>query len=971
MKTSLLTPLMIIFFFSVIASAENPPIQEWVSYYAGTGSFDDLAQKIATDSSGNVYVTGQSIGISSYDFMTVKYNSSGALQWSARFDGPNHALDSPVAIAADNSGNVLVTGKSYYSSTGHFATIKYSPDGNQLWIAYYSGTESTDTPTAIAVDSSGNVYVTGTSKQTITGNDITTIKYSPEGNQLWVSLYHYGSYDFPSAMVLDSSNNVYVTGGVGASGSRDFGTIKYNTNGVQQWASRYNGTGSGDDWANAIAVDSSGNVYVGGQSTGVSPNGYDYATVKYNSSGTQQWVSRYSGSGSKSDIINSIALDSFSNVYVTGESNEAGTGRDFTTIKYNSSGTQQWVAHYDGPLSSADFARSIAVDASGNSYVTGPSVGAGSYDYATVKYNSSGTQQWAIRHDGSAGGLDYASALSLRGSYVYVTGYCSETGTYKDYVTIKYDLDGNQQWLVNFDGQAHLDDTPYDVKADSYGNVYVTGTAQGDSNSNDCVTVKFDSNGNQLWMARFDEAHFPDRGRVVAVDSIGNVYVGASGSTGTGSAYDYVTIKYDPNGGMLWTNIYNGPANDSDELMDMAVDNSGNVYVTGYSAAVSSHDDCFTIKYDTNGNTIWQARYESPSNAYSQGSDIALDNAGNVYVLGSTVNADFITIKYDSNGSQLWAKTYKGPLSSYGNAADIAVDAAGNVYITGAGDDDVNSLDWVTVKYNSSGTQLWAKRYNGPGKSYDEPLDMDIDSSGNVYVTGYCNAGSTGSDYATIKYGPDGNQLWVVLYNDYSNTDDTAVDVAVDVYGNVYVTGTSYLTGYDQNYVTIKYDANGNQLWTVTYDGGFGTDYAYDMTIDDFGNIYVVGNSTSAIGDRDYAVIKYSQPDFSVADADLNGDGIIDFTDFSILANQWLLGKLSWDVSYGSGDGIVNFIDYAALANNWQDDINQLSEFASQWLRPGAYNADIVPPPNGDNIVDMLDFAAMANSWLQSSIVVD
>ena len=280
----------------------------------------------------------------------------------------------------------------------------------------------------------------------------------------------------------------------------------------------------------------------------------------------------------------------------------------------------------------------------------------------------------------------------------------------------------------------------------------------------------------------------------------------------------------------------------------------------------------------------------------SQGFAIALDNAGNVYVagiaVGSTTDEDFLTIKYDSNGSQLWAATYNGPSNSFEHGWDIVVDASGNVYVTGASDDDVNFIDWATVKYNSSGVQQWVKRYNRTLGGIDEPLDMDIDDFGNVYVTGYSYGSDSGSDYATIKYSPDGNQCWVAIYNGPSNSDDTAVDVAVDLYGGVYVTGTSFVTGYDQNYVTIKYDANGNQLWSAVYDGGFGTDYAYDMAIDDFGSIYVAGNSTSAIGDRDYAVVKYTQHNycFESLAGDQNGDCKVQFADLAILADAWRAG---------------------------------------------------------------------------------
>jgi hypothetical protein len=101
----------------------------------------------------------------------------------------------------------------------------------------------------------------------------------------------------------------------------------------------------------------------------------------------------------------------------------------------------------------------------------------------------------------------------------------------------------------------------------------------------------------------------------------------------------------------------------------------------------------------------------------------------------------------------------------------------------------------------------------------------------------------------------------------------------------------------------------------------------------------------------------------------LSGDFVcpdgVDFYDFAVFANQWSLEKLSYDIAPPGGNGIVNFLDYALFANNWQGDMNSLADFSSQWLKSGAYNADIAPAPAGDGAVNMLDFAAFADNWLQ------
>ena len=172
---------------------------------------------------------------------------------------------------------------------------------------------------------------------------------------------------------------------------------------------------------------------------------YDYATIKYNSSGTQQWVARYDGVTGLDDGAVALAVDGSGNVYVTGWSVwTLGADDDYITIMYDSNGNQVWEARYDGPVISVDDAADLVLDSNNNVIVTGSSVGDGTNnDYATVKYNSSGVLQWAARYDGPNWmNNDLASAVTAdeTGS-VYVTGESDGNG--KDYATVKYDSNGN------------------------------------------------------------------------------------------------------------------------------------------------------------------------------------------------------------------------------------------------------------------------------------------------------------------------------------------------------------------------------------------------------------------------------------------------------------------------------------------------------------------------------------------------
>jgi len=397
-------------------------------------------------------------------------------------------------------------------------------------------------------------------------------------------------------IAIDAYGSIYVTGHISSLGTAyDYATIKYNTNGVEHWVQRYNGPGNSMDYATIIAVDVSGNVYVTGRSDG-SGTYCDYATIKYNTNGVEQWVQRYNGLGNSSDSATAIAVDVSGNVYVTGISYGSGT-YDYTTIKYNTNGVEQWVQRYNGPGNSDDYANAIAVDVSGNVYVTGESYGSGPYgDYATIKYNTNGVEQWVKRYHGPGNYGDEATAISVDVSgNVYVTGRSSGSGTSSDYATIKYNTNGVEQWVQRYNGPGNSGDGATAIAVDASGNVYVTGWSDGSGSDLDYSTIKYNTNGVEQWVQRYNgQGNSWDNATAIAVDGSGNVYV-TGGSFDIDIDYDYATIKYNTNGVEQWVKRYNSSENSLDYATALAVDGSGNVFVTGLS--YSSVWNYTTIKY--------------------------------------------------------------------------------------------------------------------------------------------------------------------------------------------------------------------------------------------------------------------------------------------------------------------------------------------------------------------------------------
>jgi hypothetical protein len=333
---------------------------------------------------------------------------------------------------------------------------------------------------------------------------------------------------------------------------------------------------------------------------------------------------------------------------------------------------------------------------------------------------------------------------------------------------------------------------------------------------------------------------------------------GESERAGFGS-WDFCTIKYNTNGVQQWVARYNGPGNIENIARAIAVDGTGNVYVTGESTGIGSGLDYCTIKYNTNGDSLWVRRYNGTGNGDDFPHDVLVDNNGYVYVTGAVydgayLNYDCCTIKYSNDGIQQWVSLLNDPLNSGGRKVNI--DRLQNIYVTGGIDVSGQGSNYLTAKYNSNGIQQWIAIYNGTGNSTDIPFENAIDSLGNVYITGRSYGGTaTSEDYCTIKYNTNGDSLWVRRYDGPEHSYDDAYSIALDRQANVYVTGGSTSNSDGKGICTIKYNTNGVQQWLMRYNGLEG-DF---ILLDKFNNVYVVGRQDINYNEI-ITTIKYSQP---------------------------------------------------------------------------------------------------------------
>jgi len=416
------------------------------------------------------------------------------------------------------------------------------------------------------------------------------------------------------------------------------------------------------------------------------------------------------------------------------------------------------------------------------------------------------TQEWVARYDGPWHYIDEAvKVIADEQGYVYVTGSSYAQSSDRDYLTIKYDADGVELWTARFDGGANGQDITRDMALDAYGNVYVTGSVSTFSFDStwDWGTVKYDAAGNQLWAAYYQgPLTYADHAYSLAVDSAQNVYV--VGITDL-SAYDetanFTTIKYDEAGNVVWNNTYDGGIHDEDRGKDIALDQEGNVCVVGYSMLESGHFGILTIKYNSAGARQWLTIYDGDVDI-SLPLRLALDGNGNIHVATAEFSSgagDYFAIKYNPEGVQQWTTRYSSLIGSSNDffGGGLAVDEVGNAYLTGS-TTGADFDDMTTVKFNSAGELQWAASET-PGFGQD----VAVDGQGNVYATG--GAGASYGGFHTLKYDSVGQELWEMYYSYSSVNPQMAISIALDSSRNVFVTGQSKTFPTNTDYATIKY----------------------------------------------------------------------------------------------------------------------------------------------------------------------
>jgi hypothetical protein len=473
----------------------------------------------------------------------------------------------------------------------------------------------------------------------------------------------------------------------------------------------------------------------------------------------------------------------------------------------NTDGNWQWAKRAGG--TGADIGSDVAVDANGNTFISGEFWGTASFGTTTLtsqgdadmfvaKLDTNGNWQWAKRAGGT--GHDYGQRIAMDatgniyiiGGFFYIATFGTTTLTSQgdeDMFVVKLDTNGNWQWAKRAGGTSY--DNGYCIAVDASENTFISGsfngtasfgtttlTSQGDE---DMFVAKLDTNGNWQWAKRAGGTS-GDYGSGVAGDAGGNIYItgffygtatfGSTTLTSQGMG-DVFVAKLSTSGNWQWAKRAGGTSDDEEN--DIVVDATGNIYITGCSAGTATfgsttltsqgHYDVFVAKLDTNGNWQWAKRAGGTSD--DSGFGIKADAGGNIYITGffydtasfgtttltSQGNMDVFIAKLDTNGNWQWAKRAGGTSADCGYS--VAVDAGGNIYITGffygtAG------FDSITLTSQGMGDVFVAKLSEGSvNHNPNIPRTPSGPTSGRTGASYIYKTNATDPDTDTLKYGWD------------------------------------------------------------------------------------------------------------------------------------------------------------------------------------------------------------------------
>ncbi len=427
----------------------------------------------------------------------------------------------------------------------------------------------------------------------------------------------------------------------------------------------------------------------------------------------------------------------------------------------------------------------------------------------------------------------------------------------------------SEAWTRIYDGPGKRWDNAVACITDDHGNVYVAGNSTNTYGKSNFILLKYTSSGLLEWESKYVRQNYDDVCETLTRDSDGNFYL-----AGYQRYSDrLVTVKINAGGKPVWERILSGFLLDPYPITAVT-DRDNNVIVRGDDFIYGT----IIAKYDSSGVELLQRRFVDFV-SYFEANNLAIDKEGNLFLLGHVYSGsdDICVMKLTPQGDTLWSHVYNSGL--YDHGVDMEIDDSGNVFVTGetGGSPFVfHAYKYLTFKIGNDGIRKWERIHNGGGSGGDIAMNVMLGADGSVFVTGEASLGGDNTDITTIRYNSGGDSVWVRNVRGYGIMNDVGYGLCFDSRGNIVVSGIIHGFDSSENIVTLLYDPFGNQIGYSQFSGPLtGQEVFADVKAGLNGEVFVCGMTKGFHpGNEDLFIIKYDVlVDVEPQEINVNGSG--------------------------------------------------------------------------------------------------
>ncbi len=667
-----------------------------------------------------------------------------------------------------------------------------------------------------------------------------------------------GQYSSPFEEVVtsvkDNIGNVYVL----CQDYINIYVVKYNASGAIVNVMLYNGPENGTEYAYDLKLASDGSIIVGASLPG--PSSMLPGIVKFDANGNLLWAKTLNGGIALSNKIKSISIDMFDNIHFCGSVSDS-----VFAGKLNPQGTVLWRKTYAPSSSfSTGAANMVVSDDNGITYLAGKVINtSANSDFFVSKISATGVVQWNKTLNGFANANDEALFIKLDNNYnCYIAGMMADTSAINKTATvIKYNAAGGQQWVKKLHQTGlykQVDINIEDFYLDNQGNSYVAMKEHRYLyNFFNTKIVKLSSLGTVNWTNMYTGNGLDQIPYSISTDNFGNVY--ACGTEQLPVGADVFILKYDPSGNNLFNMTYDYSTTAYEIPKSLTIDNSGSIYLaTTFNFISPSKSDVGLLKFNSIGSLQFVSLYNAPISSISQSRKLILNN-NHTYALGTIINNgsthDIAVSNFDDQGFVQWQNVVD--YEAEHNTANDMAKAGSDLYVIGTQNTSSGS---IIIKYDSIGSLMWMDTV-----AHCQYTKVAVQSNGRPVFTGETSTGANEKDFRIAIYDPStGNAIFENTPAPFPNYRSDVSSMAIDQNDNTYALGfCRYIS--TANHVKMKlqkFNVNGLLQWTKEISGTDSTDFAYTnpykVITDNNSNIYVIASAKMlSTGLVESIIIKY------------------------------------------------------------------------------------------------------------------